>query len=223
MKRLFPLVISILLLVSMLCMLGGCHKEDPQIIGTWQAEIDYATVVNDIIYAADSMKDVGDYFKLDTFLLTTTFTFLDDGSYTVIVDSMEVYQSAQHIRNNMINGMNDYLADLIKDANLDISPSDYLAMIGLNQITLGEQLLTNYTLGKISDQLSKEVHGRYRAEGGTLYMTTDMDTELTETNYDLYQIEGDTLTLSECHCHKGEGFPNIPWDLYPITLTRAME
>lgn len=223
MKRSFSLALSVLLLCSMLCMLGGCHKEDPQIIGTWQAEINYAAIINDIIYAADSMKDVGDYFKLDTFPLTTTFTFLDDGSYSVTIDAMEIYQSAQQIRNHMASGMNDYLADLIQKANLDISPSDYLAMMGINPITLGEQLLTTYTLGKISDQLSKEIHGHYRAEDGKLYMATDMDTELTDTNYDIYKIEGDTLTLSECHCHKDEGFKNIPRDLYPISLTRVAE
>ena len=96
-------------------------------------------------------------------------------------------------------------------------------MMGLNQITLGEQLLTNYTLGKISDQLNKETHGLYRVKGGNLYMTTSMDAELTDENYDTYQLNDNTLTLLECHCHMDEGFENISGGLYPITLTRVEE
>ena len=169
MKRSFSLALSVLLLCSMLCMLGGCHKEDPQIIGTWQAEINYADVVNDVLNSSKPVK---------SFLLPTTFTFLSDGTYTIDVDTSKIM--------------------------FMIFQSDYM-------------------IGQLADRLGTQIRGHYRAEDGKLYMTTDMDAELTDTNYDIYKIEGDTLTLSECHCHKGEGFPNIPWDLYPITLTRTTE
>ena len=123
MKKMMSLFVCLSLLLSMGCMLGGCNSEQKKLVGTWQSEINYAPVVNTIIYSADSMKGVGDYFKLDSYTLLTTFTFWDDGTYTITVDPMEVFQSAQQIRNNMVNGMEQYLSDLIKEAGLNISPS----------------------------------------------------------------------------------------------------
>lgn len=223
MKRAISLAVSVILLFSMLYTLTGCNGEDPKIVGTWQAKIDYASIVNTVIYSADSMKDVGDYFKLDIFPLTTTFIFFDNGTFSVVVDANEIFQSQYSIRSYMAKGMEQYLAEQIRKAGLNISADDYLAMLGLNRITLGELLLTNYTLGKISEKLNTEVHGLYRAEDGKLYMTNDAGKELTDENYDLYQIEGDTLTLLECHCHMDEGFENIRGSIYPITLTRVCE
>ena len=221
MKKRISLLLCLSLFLSMSCMLSGCNQDQKQIIGIWQAEINYAAAVNAGIYSADGMEDVGDYFAYDSFPLTTTFTFLSDGTYTVTLDPQSVFKAVQGIRGHMGAGMEQYLADQIKKAGLDISADAYLAMLGLNRITLGEMLFTNYTMGKIAEELSKGSSGLYRVEKGKLYMNNDINAALTEENYDTYQLDGDTLTLLECHCQQDERFENISESLYPIVLTRV--
>ena len=212
-----------LCLSLLLCMLSGCSNDQKKILGSWQAEIDYAAAVNAGIYSAEDMEDVGDYFEFDTFTLTTTFTFLEDGTYTVTLDPQSVFKAVQGIRSHMAASMEQYLADQIQKAGLDISADAYLAMLGLNRITLGEMLFTDYTMGKIAEELSKGSSGLYRVEKGKLYMTSDPDAELTDENYDTYQLDGDTLTLLECRCQQDESFENISQDIYPVVLTRVTE
>lgn len=213
----------ILCLSLFLCMLSGCSNDQKNILGSWQAEIDYAAAVNAGIYSAEGMEDVGDYFEFDTFPLTTTFTFLADGTYTVTLDSQSVFKAVQGIRDHMAVGMQDYLTDQIIKAGLTISVNEYLALMGLDRITLGKMLLTDYTMGKIAEDLNKGSTGFYRVEKGKLYMTADLDTELTDANYDTYQLDDDTLTLLECHCQQDESFENISQDIYPVVLTRVTE
>lgn len=172
MKRAISLAASAILLLSMLYSLTGCNGEDEQIIGSWQASINYADVVNDVLYSNNPEKHT------KSFLLPTTFTFLSDGTYSIVVDTSRIALMIFH---------------------------------------------SDYKLGQLADRLGKEVRGFYRAQDGKLYLTTDTDMELTETNYDTYQIESDTLTLLECRCHMDEGFENISAFLYPITLTRVAE
>jgi hypothetical protein len=217
MKRL----VSILLLLSMLLSLSGCNGEAKAILGTWTAEINYAAAVNAGIYAADGMEDMGDYFEYEEFMLTTTFTFLEDGTYTVELDAASVFNAVQGIRGHIASGLKDYLADEISKAGLNMSVDVYLAMLGLNWNTLEAQILTDYTIGQIADELNKGSKGLYRVKNGKIYMTATIDEALTDENFDTYTLDGDTLTLLECHCQQEEGFENVTKDIYPIVLKRT--
>ena len=186
----------ILLLCVLLTTFSGCNSDAKDIIGSWSADINYAAAVNAGIYSADGMEEMGDYFKFDEFYLTTTFTFLEDGTYTVELDAVSVFNAVQGIRGHMAAGMEEYIRDEIRKAGLNISASSYLGMLGLNWITLGEMLFTDYTMGKIAEELSEE-------------------------NYDTYSLDGDTLTLLECYCQQEEGFENVTKEIYPVVLKRV--
>ena len=220
MKKAISIFLCAVLLFSMCMSLTGCNSDAKSIIGQWTAEINYAAAVNAGIHTSEGMKDIDDYFNFDEFYLTTTFTFFEDGTYTVELDSVSVFNAVQGIRGQLSSGMRKYLADEIKKAGLDISVDSYLGLLGLNWITLGEKIVSDYALGKIADELSKSTTGYYRVKDGKIYMTADTGTELTEENYDTYTLEGDTLTLLECHCQQEEGFENVTKDIYPIVLKR---
>ena len=223
MKKAISLLIVLSFLLCNALVLTGCNSDKKNIIGQWTAEINYAAAVNAGIYSADGMEDVGDYFKFDEFYLTTTFTFWEDGTYTIELDSTSVFNAVQGIRGHMSSGMRKYLDDEIKKSGLDISVDSYLGMLGLNWITLGERLLTDYTIGQIAEELNQGTAGFYRVEKGKIYMTASADEELTEENYDTYILDGNTLTLTECHCKQDEVFENISQEMYPIVLTRVEE
>lgn len=215
-------IISVFLLLCILLLtFSGCNSDAKNIIGSWTADINYAAAVNAGIYSADGMEEMGDYFKFDEFYLTTTFTFLEDGTYKVELDALSVFNAVKGIRGHMEAGMREYIQDEIRKAGLNISASSYLGMLGLNWITLGEMLFSDYTMGKISEELSKGSAGHYKVENGKLYMTEDLETELGEENYDTYSLDGDTLTLLECHCQQEEILENVTKELYPVVLKRV--
>lgn len=211
----------VLLLCILLTTFSGCNSDAKDIIGSWTADINYAAAVNAGIYSADGMEDMGDYFKFDEFYLTTTFTFLEDGTYKVELDALSVFNAVKGIRGHMEAGMQEYIQDEIRKAGLNISASSYLGMLGLNWTTLGEMLFSDYTMGKVAEELSKGSAGHYRVEKGKLYMTENLETELGEDNYDTYSLDGDTLTLLECHCQQEEILENVTKELYPVILKRV--
>ena len=220
MKKAISIFLCAALLLSMCISLTGCNSDAKGIIGQWTAEINYASAVNAGISTAEGMEEIYEYFQFDEFYLTTTFTFLEDGTYTVELDAVSVFNAVQGIRGRMSSGMRKYIADEIKKAGLDISVNSYLGMLGLTWIGLGEKLISDYTLGKIADELNKGTTGYYRVKDGKIYMTADTDTELTEENYDTFTLDGDTLTLLECHCQQEEILENVTKDIYPIVLKR---
>jgi hypothetical protein len=101
--------------------------------------------------------------------------------------------------------------------------NEYLAFLGLNRLTLGQTLVSDRALAEMAEELNKGSTGLYRIEKGKIYMTASTDEELTEENYDTYTLDGDTLTLLECHCKQEDGFENISQDIYPVVLTRTEE
>jgi hypothetical protein len=230
-KKHICLLLVICLLLSAL--LSGCGGDGKKILGTWTAEIDYAAAVNaGINHAAaensgiDSQEDIEDlteYIQFDTFPLLTTFTFYEDGTYTVTTDSISVFNAVHTIRNHMAAGMLEYVDDLLRKEDLSLSVNEFLGYLGLNKINLGEYLITDRALGEMAELLSKGTTGLYRVKNGKIYMTSGTDAILTEENYDTYTLDGNTLTLHECHCEQEEGFENINQELYPLVLTRVEE
>ena len=223
MKKRISLLLCLSLFLSMSCMLSGCNQDQKQIIGTWQADINYASAINAGIAAVKDADKMAKYIEFDEFMLKTTFTFFADGTYQVELDSLSVFNAVHGIRDHVAAGMLQYIKDLIQQQGLSMSVNEYLAKIGLDRFSLGESIITDRALSEMADSLSKGSTGLYRVKDGKLYMTTDTNTELTEDNYDTFTIDGDTLTLHECHCQQEAGFENISQTIYPIVLNRVTE
>lgn len=221
MKRMTSMLLALAMVLSCCLALSGCNADQKKIVGTWQAEIDYAAAVNAGIESVKGAEKMAKYIEFDTFPLLTTFTFHDDGTYTVTMDASSVFSAVQNVRAHVAMGVLEYVENLIKEKNLPLSVNEYLAFIGLNRLTLGQTLVTDRALEEMAEELSKETTGLYRVEKGKIYMTSSTDEELTEENYDTYTLDGDTLTLHECHCQQEEGFENINQEIYPLVLKRV--
>lgn len=219
--------ISILLIISLLfcstLALSGCNGDSKKIVGSWQAEIDYAAAVNAGISTVQNAAKMAKYIKFDSFPLLTTFTFHEDGTYSVTIDPSSVTNAVQNIRVHVAMGMLEYVEDMLKEKNIPMTVNEYLAFHGLNRLTLGQTLVSDGALSEMAEALNKGSSGLYRVKNGKIYMTASADEELNETNYDTYTLDGDTLTLHECHCQQEEGFESISQDIYPLVLTRIEE
>lgn len=223
MKKTISMLLIISLLLSSTLVLTGCNGDSKKIIGSWQAEIDYAAAVNAGISSVQGAAKMAEYIKFDSFPLLTTFTFHEDGTYTVTMDPSSVFNAVQNIRTHVAMGMLEYVEDMLKEKNIPMTVNEYLAFLGLNRLTLGQTLVSDRALAEMAEELNKGSTGLYRIEKGKIYMTASTDEELTEENYDTYTLDGDTLTLLECHCKQEEGFENISQDIYPVVLTRTEE
>lgn len=203
--------------------LSGCNGDAKKIVGSWQAEIDYAAAVNAGISSVQGAEEMAEYIAFDTFPLLTTFTFHDDGTYSVTMDPSSVFNAVQNIRAHVATGMLEYVEDMLKEKNIPMSVNEYLAFLGLNRLTLGQTLVSDRALAEMAEELNKGSTGLYRVKNGKIYMSASTDEELTEENYDTYILDGNTLTLTECHCKQEAGFENINQELYPLVLTRIEE
>ena len=223
MKRTISALLVLVMLLSCSLSLTGCNSAQKKIIGTWQADINYASAINAGISSVKDADKMAKYIEFDEFMLKTTFTFFADGTYQVELDSLSVFNAVHGIRDHVAAGMLQYIKDLIQQQGLSMSVNEYLAKIGLDRFSLGESIITDRALSEMADSLSKGSTGLYRVKDGKLYVTTDTNTELTEDNYDTFTIDGDTLTLHECHCQQEAGFENISQTIYPIVLNRVTE
>ena len=99
MKKTISMLLIISLLLGSTLVLTGCNGDSKKIIGSWQAEIDYAAAVNAGISSVQGAAKMAEYIKFDSFPLLTTFTFHEDGTYTVTMDPASVFNgSAASVR-----------------------------------------------------------------------------------------------------------------------------
>ncbi len=223
MKRAISFFLVLTLLLGCTLALSGCNSDKKKIIGSWQAKIDYAAAVNAGISSVQGADKMAEYIAFDSFPLLTTFTFYEDGTYSVMMDPSSVFNAVQNIRAHVAMGMLEYVEDMLKEKNIPMSVNEYLAFHGLNRLTLGQSLVSDRALAEMAKELNKGSTGLYRVKNGKIYMTSSTDEELTDENYDTYTLDGNTLTLHECHCQQEEGFENISQEIYPLVLTRVEE
>ena len=223
MKRSISIFLILSMLLGMALTMSGCAGDDKKILGTWKAEIDYTEALNAGIRSAEGMKDIAKYFQADSFILTTTFTFRDDGTYTVSIDDASAENALKTIRSIVYGGFRRYLQYQVDMSGLPISVSEYLNLLGISMSELVDGALTDEVKKELLDEMVNPHTGNYRVADGKIYMTEEVDEELTEENYDTYELDGDTLTLLECHCKQEEGFEDIAQSIYPVVLTRTEE
>ena len=223
MKRSISIFLILSMLLGMALTMSGCAGDDKKILGTWKAEIDYTEALNAGIRSAEGMKDITKYFQADSFILTTTFTFRDDGTYTVSIDEASAENALKTIRSIVYGGFRRYLQYQVDMSGLPISVSEYLNLLGISMSELVDGALTDEVKKELLDEMVNPHTGNYRVADGKIYMTEEVDEELTEENYDTYELDGDTLTLLECHCKQEEGFEDIAQSIYPVVLTRTEE
>lgn len=224
MKRSISFFLILTMLLGMALTMSGCAGDKKKILGTWKAEIDYTEALNTGIRSAGSaegMQDMAKYFQADSFILTTIFTFRDDGTYTVAIDETSAENALKTIRSLLFDGFERYMQYQVNMSGLPISVSEYLKLLGTSLSELVDTALTDEVKEELLDGMVNPHTGNYRVADGRIYMTEELDEELTEEYYDTYELDGDTLTLLECHCKQEEGFEDIAQSIYPVVLTRT--
>ena len=221
MKKTICIVLSIVMLLSMSYMLTGCKSDAEKIIGSWTADINFADAFNTGISSAEGMEEMGKYFQVSSFILTTTFTFREDGTYTVVHDQDSIKAALESIKGDLRSGIENYFEDMIEKAGLGMSVSELLAASGQTMDSVMEAMFNGEVMDELISEVANEYTGNYRVGDGKIYMTEDTAEEISEEYYDTYELDKDSLTLLECHCKQEEGYEDVSQSIYPVVLTRT--
>lgn len=228
MKKAICVFVSVVLLLSLSCSLSACKNDTDDITGSWVAAIDYAEAINAGISSVDGAALMKDYFQVDHFILTTTFTFMENGTYRITYDEDSIANAVQDMKQDLKNGFNRYLADQIRLQGLQMTVAEYLAAQRLSLDSLINSIFTKQVTDDLLSSIAEKTTGNYLVKDGKIFLTNDIDQEISEDSYDNYELRDNTLVLLECHCQPDETLEEdmeeitkeVIDSIYPIILQR---
>lgn len=234
---------ALLLVLVLSLSLCACGKSE--LIGTWEGRLDMTQEMRKSIDEAvgefdlslsggRQMPVMSDY--VEEMYLSYSMVFKEDGTYTTMVDESEVDQIAEKLK----AGFSDYLRQLffvllcetLSQMGMTQEVNSIQELEGLLGITMDEAItealgmsLDDYmdlVVGESFDQaISIEdlnYSGNFKNKDGKLYLSDGLEYQVDPAYYDLYELEGDTLTLN---------FGNAPEEnensaiLYPLVLHKV--
>ncbi|MBE6763473.1 MAG: hypothetical protein E7553_03835 [Ruminococcaceae bacterium] len=171
--------IAMLLAVVMLLTMTACGaKEDVSVVGTWEAEIDYAKVINTCMAENEVLKVTG--ATAEKAPVKVTYVFEEDGIVSCTIDKEQLHAHLMVL-------FREILAPIAALAGKTIE--EYVATAGQTDEELLISLFTEGVYKNITEALV--FNGGYTVSGDKLTVTADGHT-LQAT----VKREGDTLTLS---------------------------
>ena len=210
MKKRIALLLSFVLVLSLaLCACGGTQKAT--IVGTWKANVELAEAFNEEMAAAG----MGDFINLESFTLPLVMTFNEDGTGSMTVDQEAMTASIDKLAADLTAGLEAYFTEYFTSMGLEIDLDEALAASGLSMDDLVEEMKAEFAGEDAFAEFTSEF--KYKAEEGKLYMSEDLDSEISET-YNTYELKGNTLTLDIGNEDLDEEMAKY---LFPMTLTRA--
>lgn len=217
MKKLFSVVLCLLLSLSMLLTLTGCFGEQGKYVGTWRASLDLTDVMNDEL-AKD--EEMGDYFELTDFSVVMYLEFNNDGTYSMWVEEESVEKAMEKMIDDLTLGMEDYLTDYFASEGITVTVQEALDALGktmeeLMDDSFDEEMM-NETVNDMLEVVNSE--GNFKVDGDKLFMSAGLEYNVDESAYEICEISDDILKLLE-----GEGYTDGgPFaDLHPVTFTRV--
>lgn len=208
MKKRIALLLSFVLVLSLaLCACGG--KET--IVGTWKTSINLADVFNQEMEAAG----MGEFINIESFNLPLIMEFKEDGTGSMTLDQEAMTATVDKLAEDLTAGLEAYFTDYFASMGIEMDLDEALAAAGMSMDDLVDELKAEFAGEDAFAEFTTEFN--YKAEDGKLYMSEDLDSEIS-TTYNTYELKGNTLTLDV-------GTEEIEEEaaeyLFPMTLTRA--
>lgn len=186
----------------------GASGEQGSIVGVWEYKMEMADVLNQQFAA----NDMGDYIKVDSFVMTARYTFNSDGTYSCAVDEAALKKNIEDLKAVMKAGMIAYVEDMIAVQGLvGVTPEDVFAMMGMD---VDQMLDEAFSEAELVAQFDSQ--GNYKTEDGKLWISVGLNYLPDENMYSHYTIQGDTLTILDAVGGDGSNA-----GMYPMVLKRA--
>lgn len=207
--------ISFLLALVLVCaLLTGCAGggDEAKLEGTWATTLELADQFNKEFEAGG----MGDYIQVDSFPLVMKIQFKSDGTYAAMADEEALNDTMEGLRGTIRDGLSDYAQSLIEGEGWDASVEEVFEAMGTSLDGLVEEFFQEVDVSSMVADTAME--GNFKARGGKLHLSDGLDHLVDPKMYDVYELEGDTLTLLES---VGGGETDQFAGLYPLTLKKV--
>ncbi|MBQ3011321.1 MAG: hypothetical protein IJD81_09040 [Oscillospiraceae bacterium] len=225
-------MISLLMALVMVFALAACGSS-PDILGTYEAEIDLTDLVCDEFDKGAEITGTGISLSnhLTDFKIVMISQFNEDGTYSQTIDSASLERAMGNMKNAIIPVMDDFLLYTFKqefvgygytintredvEGILNIAWDDiYSSVLGVDLNEFVDEMINELSADMFEDTLLLE--GNYKAEDGKLFLSDGLEYNIDENVYETYEIDGDTVTITGgVNVEEEELLP------YPYTMTKV--
>lgn len=215
MKKLSKLL-ALIMVMTLAFSLVGCGDTSDQVLGTWELSYDLSSELS----AALLERAGDDYADFNAeLMINMRLQFNDDGTY-------RMYWEEESTKANYEQWLNELV-----DYDTDMLYTTYEGQ-GFSREEVDEQAqeqygcsLRDYVMEQRQDAFdidafiaSGDSNGVYKAKGNKLYMG---ETETSPNTYELFTVEGDTLTLDAATEEIAEQSSLNPGFEYPIVFKKV--
>ncbi len=197
-------------------------KTDSELfVGTWECKVDVTDQLNAEL--AYEFADAADYIEFDAVYCVFTLTLKDDGTYELSIGMDK--SSQKEFESALEEGLYAYLEDalVLEQEQLGMSDEEYEAAY-METYGMTPAELCDETIAQVLDEFDlddlfgDETEGNWKAKDGKLFMTDDLDDEISDGDYDEYEDlseDGFTLVKGFTDGVEDDG------DMYPMVFTKA--
>lgn len=224
-------IITLLLTLALALSLAGCSLFKPDILGTYQMEIDLSQSVVDIFDEGTLLADSGFSIKyyLPEFKIVVLFEFYEDRTYRMTTQKESVHAAVQTLKSAAANMIDDYLFLALKQQYADYgftveTRQEAVGYLGMSWDDLYEdvlgQSLDSYVDALVSDSFVTALtadycsEGQFKARKGQLHLSEDLTLEPSKEIYETYEKTDSFITFT--------GSVNLPENeriAYPYVIT----
>lgn len=210
----FSLVFVVL---ALLVSLSACGKDDSKaLVGTWKADLD-ATQIIDEQLSSLGMEDLALESRC---VITLVLEFDAEQHYTVRADAAATMASVSAYMEELIPAVTEQMYKTAEASGLDRSTFDSAFEERYN-CTPEEYLQQQFDAQDLASTLTAgTTEGKYRAVKGKLYTVEEDHDAFDEEEYDLYTLDGDTLTFTAIDSSFSGLDEDMVKSLLPIVFTR---
>ena len=211
------LLCMIMVLIMMAALIAGCG-EQKKLLGSWEYTLELSDLIRQKLEEVAPEAD----FPVGDFAVTAQLTFEKDGTFVVQLDQNELSAAVDALMAQLEDGLMEMLQSQLEEQGLTISVDELLALSGLSQEELTEQLRQSFDADGFMEQLSDKaaLKGFYQVKGDKLLFCADAETKL-DAVYTLYTVEENILTF---HTHVGDNAflqENLILGAAPVEFTKV--
>ena len=213
MKRVFAIMLSILLVSAML---GGCSAER-KLRGTWRAEADITSVMQQVLWETwpDSV------YQVENFTVTLELTFRKDGTCSIALQEDSMQAALDQLQVQMQQDFVDNLSKQLTVSDKNVSLGDVLKVTGVELDTLVQDFQENFRQAYFPGELREEMNfnGYFSLEDEKLYISDTA--EIDEDSFAFqHTLEDGVLTMPMVY---GDAPMNedIPAVIAPLQFQKA--
>ena len=182
------------LLVVVLLVFPGCHKEIDDVLGEWRAELDIKAVLFDRLER--ECPGISNVMAIEKLPAIVVLTFYADGTYQAQLDQQSVFDACQEVMPALEQGIWDHWRNLYVAQAPGGDLEAYLQSLSVTRQELMEEVLGDTLAQELILEIGLSREGNFTVEKGKLRFSQSLEDAIEEENYHTYRIKGKILTVS---------------------------